>query len=161
MNGVMSASVSPGSSQRETSVTWTPMFRVPGSVVARAGELRVKRTVTRARASTRERTGISISLLEQAPELRDDRLRRPGDDLLVLDLLLERGAARVGATPDRVLDERRPVGRREVARRGGPDRMRQTGELALHPHELLRVLHRLFFGLGDVTALEIAAVLGA
>src|SRR5207247_11111455 len=70
-------------------------------------------------------------------------------------------AARGGATPDRVLDERRPVGRREVARRGGPDRMRQTGELALHPHELLRVLHRLFFGLGDVTALEIAAVLGA
>jgi hypothetical protein len=38
--------------------------------------------------------------------------------------------------------------------------MREAGELALHPHELARVLERLLFGLGDVAALQIAAVLG-
>src|SRR5437870_8635525 len=37
--------------------------------------------------------------------------------------------------------------------------MREASELALHPHELLRVLHRLLFGLSDVATLEIAAEL--
>ena len=37
MNGVMSPSVSAGSSQRETSVTWRPMTMVPGSGAAIAG----------------------------------------------------------------------------------------------------------------------------
>jgi hypothetical protein len=41
-----------------------------------------------------------------------------------------------------------------------PHRMRQAGELALHPHELPRVLQRLLLGLGDVAALQVAAVLG-
>ena len=39
--------------------------------------------------------------------------------------------------------------------------MRQAGELALHPHELPRVGHRLLVGLGDVAALQVAAILGA
>ncbi|HEX9419710.1 MAG TPA: hypothetical protein VGA81_11695 [Methylomirabilota bacterium] len=37
MNGVISPSVSPGSSQRLTSVTWTPMTRVPSAGAAAAG----------------------------------------------------------------------------------------------------------------------------
>src|SRR5690242_14432932 len=57
MNGVMSASVSPGSSQRETSVTWTPMVSVP-SVAAGAGDApaRMPRATT---AATSERARIS------------------------------------------------------------------------------------------------------
>src|SRR5262249_3339433 len=39
-------------------------------------------------------------LLEQASHLRDHRLRRAGDDLLVADLILERGAARIRPAPD-------------------------------------------------------------
>src|SRR5437667_3980043 len=100
-------------------------------------------------------------LFEQPPQLRDHRLRRARHDLLVADLVLERGAARVGAPPHRILHEGRAVRRREVARRARPHRMRQAGELALHPHELSRVGHRLLFGLGHVAALQIAAVLGA
>src|SRR5713226_8445828 len=100
-------------------------------------------------------------LLEQAPELRDHGLRRPRDDHLALDLVLEGRAAGIGPAPDRVLDERRPNRGREVARRGRPDRVREARELALHPHELAGVLHGLLLGLGDVAALEVAAVLGA
>src|SRR5690349_24179999 len=48
-------------------------------------------------------------LLQQAPQLRYDRLRRARDDLLVLDLILERRAARVGAPAHRVFDERRAI----------------------------------------------------
>src|SRR5438067_2135471 len=40
MNGVISPSVSPGSSQRLTSVTWTPMTRVPSAGAAAAGRPR-------------------------------------------------------------------------------------------------------------------------
>src|SRR5438876_6177741 len=39
--------------------------------------------------------------------------------------------------------------------------MRQSSELALHPHELLGVLNGLFLRLGHVDASEIAAVLRA
>src|SRR5688572_7451387 len=37
--------------------------------------------------------------------------------------------------------------------------MREPGELALHPHELARVLERLLLGLRDVTALQVTAIL--
>src|SRR5436309_7646576 len=100
-------------------------------------------------------------LLEQPPQLRDHRLRRARHDLLVRDLVLEGGAARVGAPPDRVFDEGRAVRGREIARRARPHGMRQPRELALHPHELLGVGHRLLFGLGDVAALQVTAILGA
>jgi hypothetical protein len=51
MNGVMRASVSPGSSQRETSVTCTPMARVPSGGAAGAGETHpnIERSRTRIR----------------------------------------------------------------------------------------------------------------
>src|SRR2546428_3331424 len=100
-------------------------------------------------------------LLEQAPELRDHRLRRPRDDHLALDLVLEGRAAGIGPAPDRVLDEGRANRGREVARRGRPDRVREARELALHPHELAGGLHGLLLGLGGVAAPEVAAVLGA
>src|SRR5262245_52346010 len=48
-------------------------------------------------------------LFEQTAQLRDDGLRRARDDLLVPDLILERGAARVGASTDRVFDEGRAI----------------------------------------------------
>ena len=99
-------------------------------------------------------------LFQQLADARDDRLRRAGDDLAVRHLLLERGAARVRAAPDRVLDKSLAVGRREVAGRARPHRVRQAGELALHPHELPGVGHRLLLGLGDVAALQVAAILG-
>src|SRR3989442_5681194 len=98
-------------------------------------------------------------LLEQAPELRDHGLRRPRDDHLALDLVLEGRAAGIGPAPDRVLDEGRPNRGREVARRGRPDRVREARELALHPHELAGVLPGPLLGLGHVAALEGAPVL--
>src|SRR5262249_38546956 len=56
MNGVMSASVSPGSSQRETSVTWTPMVMVPsGAAGARDAPARMPRATTAATTSERAR----------------------------------------------------------------------------------------------------------
>src|SRR4029453_11012691 len=61
----------------------------------------------------------------------------------------------------RLFDEGGTDRRREVARGRRPDRMREAGELALHPHELPGVRQRLFLGLGDVAALEIAAILRA
>src|SRR3989440_3475348 len=61
-------------------------------------------------------------LLEQTAQLRDDGLRRPRHDLLIADLILERGSARIRATPHRVLDERRPIRWREVTRRARPHR---------------------------------------
>src|SRR5262249_28443906 len=62
-------------------------------------------------------------LLEQAPNLGDHGLRRPGDDLLVSDLVLERRAARIRPTSHGVLDERRAVRRREVTRGARPHGM--------------------------------------
>src|SRR5262249_60932686 len=44
-------------------------------------------------------------LLEEAAELRDHRLGRARDDLLVADLVLEGRRARVGAAPHRELHE--------------------------------------------------------
>src|SRR6266498_4861895 len=57
MNGVIRASVSPGSSQRETSVTWTPMVRVP-SGAAMAGDAPARIAAMRT-ATSEERTRIS------------------------------------------------------------------------------------------------------
>src|SRR5712691_10550735 len=59
-------------------------------------------------------------LLEQAPELGDHGLGRAGDDLLIADLVLERRAARVGPSPDRVLHACAPIRGREIARRRRP-----------------------------------------
>ena len=100
-------------------------------------------------------------LLEEPAELRDHGLRRARDDLLVRgsDPRRRRRAGWSGGPPR---TRRRPCGRRrEVARRARPHRVREAGELALHPHELPRVGERLLLGLGDVAALQIAAVLGA
>src|SRR5689334_24317421 len=59
MNGVMSASVSPGSSQRLTSVTCTPIVSVPSGEAAAAG-VAASRT---SRTTTRLRTGQRINIL--------------------------------------------------------------------------------------------------
>src|SRR5437667_6440599 len=98
-------------------------------------------------------------LLEEPAELRDDGLRRPRDDLLIANLVFERGTARVRPAAHRVLDERLAVRRRKVARRARPHRMGETGELALHPHELSGIGHRFLFGLRDMAALQVAAIL--
>src|SRR5437773_1511238 len=98
-------------------------------------------------------------LLEESTELRDHRLRRARDDLLIADLVLEGRCARVGAAPHRELHEGLAVRWREVARGRRPHRMGEPGELALHPHELPRVGHGLLFRLRHVAALEIATVL--
>src|SRR5262252_2474681 len=98
-------------------------------------------------------------LLEEAAKLRNHRLRRARDDLLIADLILEGRRARVDAPAHRELHEGLAVGRREVARGRRPHRMGETGELALHPHELTRVGHGLLFRLRHVAALEIAAIL--
>src|SRR5206468_11104014 len=57
-------------------------------------------------------------------------------------------------------DERAPNGGGVVARWRAPDGMGKTGELALHPHELARVLERLLLGVLTVHLEEVAAVLG-
>src|SRR5215470_2969904 len=53
MNGVMSASVSPGSSQRDTSVTWTPMVRVPSGAAGAGTAGTTSATAMMARTSKR------------------------------------------------------------------------------------------------------------
>src|SRR5262244_536771 len=53
MNGVMSASVSPGSSQRDTSVTWTPMVRVPSGAAGTGTAGATSATAMMARTSRR------------------------------------------------------------------------------------------------------------
>src|SRR5262245_30206737 len=59
MNGVISASVSPGSSHRETSVTCTPMTIVPSGGAAGAGAaLAISRTEARASKAIGRRAGI-------------------------------------------------------------------------------------------------------
>jgi hypothetical protein len=98
-------------------------------------------------------------LLEQPAELCDDGLRRPGDDLLITNLVLELRPAGVRAATHSVFDERLAVRRRKIARRARPHRMGETGEFPLHPHELPGIGHRLLLGLGDMTALKVAAVL--
>src|SRR6058998_1999556 len=98
-------------------------------------------------------------LLEEPPDLGDDRLRRARDDLLIADLILEGGRAWIGAPAHRVLDEGLAVRRREVPGGRRPHRMGEPGELALHPHELTRVGEGLLFRIRDVAALEIAAIL--
>src|SRR5215472_17341196 len=98
-------------------------------------------------------------LFEEAAKLRNHRLRRARDDLLIADLVLEGRGARVDAPAHRELHEGLAVGWREVSRGRRPHRMGETGELALHPHELPRVGHGLLIRLRHVAALEIAAVL--
>src|SRR5216683_7121114 len=100
-------------------------------------------------------------LLEESAKLRDDRFGRPRDDLLVADLVLEGRGPGIGAAAHRELHEGLAVRRREIARRRRPHGMGEARELALHPHELSRVGHGLLFRVGDVAALEIAAVLGS
>src|SRR5215471_11941063 len=53
MNGVMSASVSPGSSQRDTSVTWTPIVRVPSGAAGAGTAGATSATAMMARTSRR------------------------------------------------------------------------------------------------------------
>src|SRR5262249_44767646 len=107
-----------------------------------------------------DRHDAGSRLFEDALQLRNDGFGRAGDDLHVGELLLEGwAAARARRPADGELDEAAALLRREIARWARPDGMGKTGELALHPHELARVLDRLLFGLGDVDALEIAAVL--
>src|SRR6185436_17852234 len=68
MNGVMSASVSPGSSQREASVTCSPITIVPSGGAARAGAT-VARMSNSARPRDRSRIASSSwSLLASAVE---------------------------------------------------------------------------------------------
>src|SRR5205814_8002333 len=101
-------------------------------------------------------------LLQHAPQFGDDGLRRAEKDATVGDLLLEgRPSARVLRPPDRKLDKVATQRAREIARRVRPHRMRQTGELALHPQELAGVLFGLFLAVGDVDLLQITAVLRA
>ena len=58
MNGVINPSVSPGSSQRETKVTWTPQTIVPGSGAASAGVITEKIRMTTIKTPSHERSGI-------------------------------------------------------------------------------------------------------
>src|SRR5215472_10968009 len=99
-------------------------------------------------------------LLEEAAKLRNHRLRRARDDLLIADLILEGRRARVDAPAHRELHEGLAVGRREVARGRRPHRMGETGELALHPHELSRVGHGLLFRLRRHGIVELPDLLG-
>jgi hypothetical protein len=48
MNGVISASVSAGSSQRSTSMTWTPMANVPSGGAAETGTTAARAVFRRA-----------------------------------------------------------------------------------------------------------------
>ncbi len=55
-------------------------------------------------------------LVQDALQLGDNRLGRSGDDLHIVDLLLEvRPSARTGGAPGRKLDESPPLRWREVA----------------------------------------------
>src|SRR5258705_1777532 len=53
-------------------------------------------------------------LLEEVANLGDDRLLRARDDLLIADLILEGGRARIGTPAHRVLDEGLAIRRREA-----------------------------------------------
>src|SRR6266850_2806183 len=59
MNGVISPSVSAGSSQRLTSVTWTPMVSVPSCGAAHAGAMAVRTARTTSPSSRVRRPGRS------------------------------------------------------------------------------------------------------
>src|SRR5207249_9346046 len=99
-------------------------------------------------------------LLEDPAQFGDNGLRRPKKDPPVGDLLLEGwAAARVLGAPDRELDKVAAQRGREIARRVGPYRVGEAGELALHPEELAGVLLGLLlaFGVGDLP--ELVAVL--
>src|SRR5205823_5079857 len=99
-------------------------------------------------------------LFEDPAQFRDDRLRRAEKDPPIGDLLLEgRPAARVLGPPDRELHKVAAQRRRKIARRVRPYRMREAGELTLHPQELPSVLLRLFLAIRDMHLLEITAVL--
>src|SRR5262252_8957705 len=80
-------------------------------------------------------------LFEHAAQFGDDRLWRAKEDTPVGNLLVKsRAPARVLGAPDRELDEVAAQRRREIARRIRPHRVREAGELALHPQELAGVL---------------------
>src|SRR6201982_2514440 len=90
-------------------------------------------------------------LFEHAAQFGDDRLWRAEEDAPVGNLLLKsRAPARVLGAPDGELDEVAAQGRREIARRVGPHRVRKASELALHPQELPGVLLGLFLAVGDM-----------
>src|SRR5262244_1845058 len=91
MNGVIRASVSPGSSQRETSVTWTPMVSVPGWA-ATASENGATTRPTRTSSDSRDRASIresSESTTRLAPQ-------PAGGDARALDEGLELGPHHAG-----------------------------------------------------------------
>src|SRR5262249_18612810 len=99
-------------------------------------------------------------LLQDSAQLRHHGLRRAGDDAQVRHLLLEAGdTARVGSAAGGKFDKGTAVGRRAVARRRAPDRVRQAGELALHPAKFLGVRDRLLLAVGYVHLDQVAAVL--
>src|SRR3989442_104035 len=88
---------------------------------ARARVLRADEAVARPESDDRR-----PRLLEQAAQLREDGLWRARDDLLVPDLVFERGPTRVRAAAHRVLHEGLAHRRREVAGRARPHRMREA-----------------------------------
>src|SRR5439155_25086849 len=99
---------------------------------------------------------------EHAAQLGNDRLGRAKEDAAIVDLLLEgRAAARVLGAADGELDKVAAQRWREIARRVRPNRVRQAGELALHPEKLAGVLLGLLLAVGDVDLLQVAAVFGA
>ena len=108
-----------------------------------------------------EREDAGPRFLEDHAQLGDAFVGRAGDDLHVLDLVLERDGARRRAPPVHHLDQRLAVARRGVAGRVAPDGVREAGELALHPHELGCVFERLLGRVGAVDAQQVAAVFGA
>src|SRR5262249_40439826 len=101
-------------------------------------------------------------LLQQNAQLGDHLLRCAGDDHHLLELPLQiRTGTRADRAADGGLDEAAAILRTVVARRRAPYRVRQAGELALHPQELARVLQCLLLGLGDVDLLQQAVVFRA
>src|SRR5215469_4307295 len=101
-------------------------------------------------------------LLEDAAQFGDHGLWRAKKHAAVVNLLLEGwAAARVLGAPHRELDKVTTQRRREVARRVRPHRMRQAGELALHPQELSGVSLRLLLAVRDMDLLQVTAVLRA
>src|SRR5262249_2150250 len=74
---------------------------------------------------------------EDVAQLGNDRVRRSVNNPPIGDLLFEgRTPARALRPPDREFDKLAAMLGREIARWGRPYRMRETGELALHPQEL-------------------------
>src|SRR5262249_49941660 len=99
-------------------------------------------------------------LFEDALELLHHLVGRAVDDAQVLDLLFEsRAAARIDGTTGGELHEGAAVGGRAVARGRAPYRMGKTGDLALHPAELLGVPTRLVLVVRDVDLDQVAAIL--